>query len=64
MITLMYSLWIITITAYRNRDNRDNRQVSTRLMCLKNGVINRRFPFPYIAHVNNFCITHVKLSME
>ena len=40
MIMLMYSLWIIMITAYCNRDDRDNCQVSTRLK----GNIGLAFP--------------------
>ena len=33
-------------------------------LCVYEMAIYRIFPFPYIAHVNSFCITLLKLSME
>ena len=31
-------------------------------MCLLDGVINRRFPFPYVAHVNQLLYYLLKLE--
>ena len=33
-------------------------------LCISNDVINSRFPFPYIAHVNKLLYYQLKLAME